>query len=59
MSRQRTPRQPATDLTVWERAAAHYRRLANRDPRPGIRQWAADRAADCMANARRAQRNAA
>lgn len=53
------PRRPISDFTVWDRAAAHYRRIAHHDRRPGIRIWAADRAAECTAHARRAQRDAA
>ncbi|BCZ75962.1 hypothetical protein K6L44_10270 [Gluconacetobacter entanii] len=53
------PRKPATDVTVWERAAAHYRRITQRDRRPGVKIWAAGRAQECAANMRAAQREAA
>ncbi|MFT9385542.1 hypothetical protein [Acetobacter sp.] len=55
MSQKRKTRQPATDITVWERAVAHYRRIASRDRRPGVRIWAGQRVAECAANLRRAQ----
>ncbi|MBL7237668.1 MAG: hypothetical protein JJK57_14045 [Komagataeibacter hansenii] len=59
MKPSRKPRRPATDVTVWERAAAHYRRIAGRARLPGVKIWASDRAAECAANMRRAQREAA
>ncbi|MBB2164325.1 hypothetical protein HLH26_07175 [Gluconacetobacter sp. 1b LMG 1731] len=45
-------RTPATDASVWQRAAAHYGRIAEKDRRPGVRLWAALRAKACR---RRAQ----
>lgn len=35
------------DCDVWRRAAFHYGRMAKNDHRPGIRIWAAERAAEC------------
>lgn len=45
----------ASDLTVWGRAAFHYETLAKKDSRPGIRIWAAERAAECAAKANAAR----
>lgn len=41
----------ASDYTVWCRAASHYGIMAKNDGRPGIRLWAAGRAAECEARA--------
>ncbi|MGE4522356.1 MAG: hypothetical protein AB7D19_07700 [Acetobacter sp.] len=44
----------SSDYDVWRRAAFHYGRMAKSDHRPGIRIWAAERAAECADRANKA-----
>jgi hypothetical protein len=44
----------SSDYDVWRRAAFHYGRMAKSDHRPGIRVWAAERAAECANRANNA-----
>lgn len=44
-----------SDHAVWIRAAQHYAYMSQNDRRPGIRVWAANRAADCMDRADKAR----